>query len=348
MTTVPNAGQSGQSPARSHGSRVARVVLVCLLLGGLQALFSSGAVNPYFVRIVNLCCFSVMLAVSLNIINGYAGQFSLGHAGFYAVGAYTSAALTVYGGGLLKSTLGLAALPVSIGNTVALLVAVVFGAFWATVAGLVVGLPSLRLRGDYLAIATLGFGEMIRVLTLNTKSVGGALGFNGIPMICPFFWIGLFTVGTVWIARNLLNSRQGRALLALRDDETAASVLGINVTRHKVAAFLISSALAGCAGALYAHFDGYLSPDSFNFLKSIDIVIMVILGGMGSTTGAILAAIVLTVLPESLREFQDYRMVVYSALLIIVMLVRPQGLLGTREFSWAGLKRRLEARHGAS
>lgn len=296
--------------------------------------------NPYVVRVVVLCCFSVMLAVSLNIINGYAGQFSIGHAGFYAMGAYTGGAFTVYLGPLLVRALALSGLPAWVGGAVLLLVAVLVGSLAAAVAGLVVGLPSLRLRGDYLAIATLGFGEMIRVIIQNVPAVGGPYGFDGIPIYSSFFWVALFTVAIVWVSRNLLNSRHGRAMRALRDDETAAGALGVNVTYHKVSAFVLSSAMAGCAGALYAHYDGYLQPDSFNFIKSIEIIIMVVAGGLGSTTGAVIAAILLTVLPEGLRELQDYRMVIYSALLVVLMLVRPQGLFGRWELSADWLRRR--------
>jgi len=294
-------------------SRLFRIAVTVLVLLALQALFTGGAANPYFVRVVVLSCFSVMLAVSLNIINGYAGQFSIGHAGFYAVGAYTGAAFTFYLGPLLVRALTLSALPAWASGALLLFSAVVVGSLAATVAGLFVGLPSLRLRGDYLAIATLGFGEMIRVIIQNVPAVGGPYGFDGIPIYSSFFWVGLFTVAIVWVSRNLLNSRHGRAMRALRDDETAAGALGVNVTYHKVSAFVLSSAMAGCAGALYAHYDGYLQPDSFNFIKSIEIIIMVVAGGLGSTTGAVIAAVLLTVLPEGLRGLQDYRMVIYSA-----------------------------------
>ncbi len=225
-----------------------------------------------------------------------------------------------------------------------LMAAVVVGTLFAAAAGLLVGLPSLRLRGDYLAIATLGFGEMIRVIIQNVEAVGGPRGFSGIPVYSSFFWVALSAAGTVWIARNLARSRQGRALLAIREDEVAASVLGINVTRHKVAAFVLSSALAGCAGALYAHYEGYLEPRSFDFIRSIEIIIMVVIGGMGSTTGAVIAAVLLTLVPELLRGLAEFRMVIYSALLVVFMLVRPQGLFGTWEFSWDALRAQRERR----
>lgn len=334
--------------------RLIKILVVCGVLLGLQYSFNPQVMNPYVVRIINLCCFSIMLAVSLNIINGYAGQFSIGHAGFYAIGAYTAAAFTYYGGAKTRVILGLNYLPTDAADSLLLLMGVVLGTASAALAGLLVGLPSLRLRGDYLAIATLGFGEMIRVVILNVNAVGGALGFNNIPELTSFFWIGLFTVGIIWLSRNLLQSRQGRAMQALRDDETAASVLGINVIRYKVMAFVLSSAMAGCAGALYAHYDGYLQPDSFNFIRSIEIIIMVVIGGLGSTTGAVIAAVLLTIIPETLRELQNYRMVIYSALLVGFMLIRPQGLFGTWELSWNALRkftsqmRKKEASGGAT
>lgn len=322
--------------------RLLKALVVVAVLAALQV---GADPNNYVSRVILLSCFSVMLAVSLNIINGYAGQFSIGHAGFYAVGAYAGAALSHYSRASLGAEFGLERLPAFAADSVVLLTAVLAGSLAAALAGLIVGLPSLRLRGDYLAIATLGFGELIRVIIINIDEIGGARGFSIAP-INSIFWIGLFTVAIVWLSRNLLCSRQGRALQALRDDETAASVLGINLTYYKVMAFVLSSAMAGCAGALYAHFDGYLQPDSFNFIRSIEIIIMVVLGGMGSTTGAVIAAVALTVLPETLREFAEYRMVIYSALLVVCMLVRPQGLLGTGEFSWAALRARQKEASG--
>jgi branched-chain amino acid transport system permease protein len=250
----------------------------------------------------------------------------------------------VYAGPPIRQALALDRLPGWLEGTAFLIAAICVGTLFAALAGLAVGLPSLRLRGDYLAIATLGFGEMIRVVIQNVEAVGGPRGFSGIPIYSSFFWAALFAVAIVWIARNLARSRHGRALLAIREDETAASVLGINVTKHKVAAFVLSSALAGCAGALYAHYEGYLEPRSFDFIRSIEIIIMVVIGGMGSTTGAVIAAVILTLVPELLRGLAEYRMVIYSALLILFMLVRPQGLFGTWELSWETLRARWEKR----
>jgi branched-chain amino acid transport system permease protein len=211
-----------------------------------------------------------------------------------------------------------------------------------------VGLPSLRLRGDYLAIVTLGFGEIIRVLILNIDVVGGARGLPGIPAWANVFWVGLGVAAVIVLARNLANSTHGRALFAIRDDEVAAEALGVDTTSYKVLAFVLGAFFAGVAGGLFAHFLSYLNPNSFTFIKSIEVIAMVVLGGMGSISGSVLAAIILTLLPEVLRPVQRYRMVVYSLMLITLMITRPQGLLGTRELSLPAWLRRPRAERPSS
>jgi branched-chain amino acid transport system permease protein len=208
----------------------------------------------------------------------------------------------------------------------------------AGISGLLVGVPTLRLKGDYLAIATLGFGEIIRVILLNLSAVGGSLGLSDIPgtgnphsiFENPFIWVALTAIITIVVSHNMVESTRGRAFLAVRDDEVAAESVGISTTRYKVTAFVVSAFFAGVAGALVAHYDSYLHPESFNFIKSIEVVVMVVLGGMGSLTGVTLAAVLLTILPELLRASGPLRMVIYSLLLIVLMLVRPQGLMGHR------------------
>ena len=296
------------------------------------------AIGDYYFRIMILSGLSIILAVSLNIVNGFAGQFSLGHAGFMAVGAYTSAALTHYKGQAIVSSLTTLGVSDSAANTGLLGLAIALGAACAALTGLCVSLPSFRLRGDYLAIVTLGFGEVVRVVLLNIDAVGGPRGLGNIPTITSFAWVYGFAIATVVISRNLALSSRGRALFALRDDEVAAQCVGVNVLRSKVMAFVIGASLAGVAGALYAHYDGYIAPNGFGFMKSIEIVVMVVLGGMGSVTGAVIAAIVLTGLPEALRAASEYRMVLYSALIIVLMLKRPQGIFGRREMSLNQLK----------
>jgi branched-chain amino acid transport system permease protein len=233
-----------------------------------------------------------------------------------------------------------AGVPEPIAAVPALLAAIVLGGTLAAIAGYLVGLPSLRLRGDYLAIVTLGFGEIIRVLILNIDVIGGARGLPGIPAWANLFWVGLAVAAVIAVARHIATSTHGRALFAIRDDEVAAEALGVNTTGYKVLAFVIGAFFAGVAGALFAHFISYLNPNSFTFIRSIEVIAMVVLGGMGSISGSVLAAIVLTLLPEVLRPVKDYRMVIYSLMLIVLMITRPQGLLGTREITLAWLRKR--------
>jgi branched-chain amino acid transport system permease protein len=301
--------------------------------------------NPYLLQILMLCEINVILAVSLNLINGFTGQFSIGHAGFMAIGAYGSAMFSLYVGRGWSQALLDRGVPLALASAPALLVALLAGGLLAAIAGYLVGLPSLRLRGDYLAIVTLGFGEIIRVLILNIDVIGGARGLPGIPKWTTFFWAGLGVTAVVVVSRHLAHSTYGRALFAIRDDEVAAEALGVDTTRYKVLAFVMGAFFAGIAGGLFAHYLSYLNPNSFTFIKSIEVIAMVVLGGMGSISGAVLAAIVLTLLPEVLRPVKDYRMVIYSLMLILLMILRPQGLLGTRELSLPGwLHRRRQAR----
>lgn len=295
-------------------------LILLLFYVGVQFLTKQGILLPYHVQILSLCCINVVLVVSLNLINGFTGQFSIGHAGFLAIGAYASAYLTV-------------------NWQVPFLFAIICGGILAGLAGLAVGLPALRLRGDYLAIATLGFGEIIRVIILNTDAVGGARGFTGIPKYTTFGLAYLTAIITVVVIRNFVNSDYGRACMAVREDEIAAESLGVNTTYFKVLAFVIGAFFAGAAGALFSHYLQYMAPtpNQIGFVKSIDILIMLVLGGLGSITGSVVAATALTIIPELLRGFAEYRMVIYPILLIIVMLYRPAGLLAGRELSLAGL-----------
>jgi len=308
---------------------------LALLLGFLLILvaapFLERSLNPYVLQIAILCGINIILAVSLNLINGFTGQFSIGHAGFMAVGGYVSAAFTYYAGrGWVAAHAG-GGIPAAWLEAGCLCVGLLLGGLAAAVAGLLVGLPSLRLRGDYLAIVTLGFGEIIRVIFLNVDAVGAARGFAGIPAWSNLSWILIWVTITIAVAWNLTHSTHGRAFISVREDEVAAEALGIDTTRYKVIAFVIGAFFAGVAGGLFAHHLAYLHTNSFTFVKSIEIVIMVVLGGMGSITGSVVAAIVLTMLPEALRPVKDYRMVIYSLLLILLMIARPQGLFGTRE-----------------
>ncbi len=300
----------------------------------------SDAFNPYYADIIISIGINILLGVGLNLVTGYTGQFSLGHAGFMAVGAYLSAAITVFWGGAIGGLLGGAVgLGREGGEAVSFVLALLAGGLGAAAVGVAVGVPSLRLKGDYLAIVTLGFGEIIRVILQNAEVVGGPRGFS-IP-IHPtnFFWTFSFAACSVYVVAMLVRSTYGRGFLAVRDDEIAAEAMGINTTKYKVLAFVIGAFFAGVAGGLYAHFKQFITPEGFNFLRSVDIVVIVILGGMGNTSGVIAAAVLLTILPEGLRAFAAWdalphrlaeiignRMILYSLLLIVLMLARPQGL----------------------
>lgn len=314
----------------------AGISLLILALYPLHRLTES-YMDPYFLRVIVLIAFNIVLATSLNLVNGITGQFSLGHAGFMAVGAYvTGAAMKHYA-------------PTGIPGEFTFLALLLVGGLFAALAGLLVGIPTLRLRGDYLAIATLGFGEIIYTLIINTEHVGpfeigGSSGLHGIPIFTNFFWAYaavIVAVVTVW---RLAYSAKGLAFRSIREDEIAAGAMGVDTTYFKVAAFVIAAFFAGLAGGLIATYDGNVAPESFRFMRSIEIVVMVVLGGSGSITGAILAAIVLTWLPEQLRFSSEWRMVIYSLILIGMMLLRPEGLLGSREIWWS--RRKLAPRRG--
>lgn len=331
------------------------IVVVVLVIANAfmsrEGLFGFG-LPYYWAEVLNLTGISIILAVSLNLITGFTGQFSIGHAGFMAVGAYSSVFMTVYYSQPVEQFLT-SVLGASLAHAIVFIGVIIFGALVAALAGLLVGIPSLRLRGDYLAIVTLGFAEIIRIIILNIDRVGGATGFRGavapwegrpiIPLYADFAWIGGFAVITIVVVYNIVNSDIGRALISIREDELAAEAMGINTTRYKVLAFVISSAFAGIAGALFGHFRQFLHTNDFQFIKSIEIIIMIVLGGMGSITGSVLGAVVITILPELLRklpgDLYSYRLVIYSALLILIMLTRPQGVMGSREFGIPWLKR---------
>lgn len=304
------------------------LALVVLVVLGLIFNFGFSAYIQLMALFVAVNC---LMSMSLNLVNGYTGQFSLGHAGFMALGAYFSAYASTRWSFLPEQF-----------RIIELLVFVTGGGLVAALAGLLVGMPSLRLKGDYLAIVTLGFGEIIRVTLLNMDAVGGPRGLSGIPSVGPFiysfvfasFWL-LLCFFTIW---RLMRSSHGRGFLSVREDEIAAEAMGVNTTMMKVKAFVLSSFFAGIAGGLFAFFTNFINPSSFGFLSSVNAVIMVVLGGMGSMTGSIVGAIIVTLLPEALRPLQDLtgvdlRMVIYSLSLILVMILRPQGLFGDFEIT---------------
>jgi len=277
-------------------------------------LFDEEILDDYWETNVILILINIIMAVSLNLINGLTGQFSIGHAGFMAVGAYTSAIITV---------------KLGMDFPIALIVATVSAAFL----GFLIGMPTLRLNGDYLAIATLGLGEIIRIAILNIDYVGGASGFMGIPRLTTFpiaFWIMVFVV---YFIKNFKNSADGRACLAIRENEIAAETMGINTTKYKVMAFTIGAGFAGTAGALFSHYYYIAHPASFTFMRSFDVLTMVVLGGLGSISGSISGAVLLTAISAALADYPEWRMVIYSIVLIVLMLNRPQGIFGNKELS---------------
>ena len=303
---------------------------VLLALGALNPLM--GTLNPYYYDILIGIGITVILAVSLNLINGYTGQFSLGHAGFMAVGAYTASWVTLHFGASS-----------GIPGPVLFALALLLGSLGAAVAGLAVGIPSLRLRGDYLAIVTLGFNEIIKGGIQNADALGAQRGLGGMVQYTGFFATFACAALTIVVVYNLIHSTYGRGFIATHDDEIAAEAVGLNTTRYKITAFAVGAFFAGLAGGLYAHFKQFIHPEGFGFMRSIDIVVMVILGGMGRMTGVCLAAVLLTVLPELLRtvshleslpewlrRIAENRMIFYSLLLIVLMLARPQGLFNFR------------------
>jgi len=295
---------------------------IVLLYGVIQGLIVMDIMPPFYKLTLILICIYIILSTSLNLINGVTGQFSIGHAGFMAVGAYISAIVTAIQHGPLL--LGLLA-----------------GAVAAALAGLVVGLPTLRLKGDYLAIATLGFGEIVRIVFLNTEYVGGAAGFT-LPSKITWTWaFGLMALSVI-LMKNFVSSTHGRACISIRENEIAAESMGVNTTKYKVMAFTMGAFFAGLAGGIYANYMYIIQPMTFSFLKSFDILVMVVLGGLGSMTGGILGAIVMTMASALLASVPEWRLVITAVLLIAMMLFKPTGILGTKEFSLSFLGKKGE------
>lgn len=297
----------------------------------INSLIEGGSINRYLRGLLILSCINIILAIALNLITGITGQLSLGNAAFMAVGAYVSSYFSVKVG-------------------VPFLVAVCVGALTAGALSILVGIPTLKLKGDYFAITTLGVCEITRVLITNMDAVGGARGLTGIPSKTTFTVAYFAMILVLLVVVNIINSTKGRSLIAIRENEIAAEAMGVNVTKYKVTAFFISALLTGFAGGLFAHYTAFIQPATFNFMKSIEIVTFVVLGGMGSITGSILAAIVLTVLPEMLRSLSEYRMVIYAISLVILMIFRPQGLMGRLEITdvYEIIKKKLSKKNNKS
>ncbi len=289
------------------------ILLSLIFFAVIQIMISGGTLNPFYQNTLMFIGINIILATSLHLVIGITGQFSIGHAGFLAVGAYASAIITMK-------------------LQMPFFLALIVGGLVAALAGLIIGIPSLRLKGDYLAIATLGFGEIVRIVLLNIDYVGGASGMQ-VSHFTTWPWVFASVFITILVIRNFTTSTHGRACISVREDETAADSMGINTTYYKVVAFAIGAFFAGIAGGLYAHNFYIIQPSNFGFLKSFDILIFVVLGGLGSLSGSVLAAILLTIVTTFLQGYPETRMIIYSLVLIIMMIYRPQGLMGTKEFT---------------
>lgn len=290
------------------------LVLGLAVFGVVFGLMEGGMIGSFWKLNLIIICINVIMSASLNLINGYTGQFSLGHAGFMAVGCYVSVILTT-------------------NFHMPLIVGMLAGGVASGILGSLIGLPTLRLNGDYLAIATLGLGEIIRIVIMNIDYVGGAAGFTGIPHLTTFPWVFFTMLFTLFFIKNFVNSTHGRACIAIRENEIAAGAMGINTTKYKVMAFTIGAAFAGIAGALFAHCFYIINPSSFTFMASFNYLIMVVLGGLGSLTGSIAGAFVVTALSAALASWPEFRMIIYALALILLMFYRPQGLFGYVELS---------------
>lgn len=293
---------------------LAFLALAVVVYAILDILIEQRVISSFWRMQIILICINIILATSLNLINGITGQFSLGHAGFMAVGAYVSAIMTMWYD-----------LPFAL--------ALVIGGLAAAFIGLVIGIPTLRLDGDYLAIATLGMGEIIRVCILNIQAVGGASGLTGIPRLTTFSWVFIAMIITLFFLKNVINSTFGRSCISVRENAIAATAMGINTTFAKVLAFVVGALFAGLAGGLFSHYFSIAHPSSFTFLNSYNYLTMVVLGGLGSMTGSIVGATLLTFITAALADYPELRMIIYSLCLIFLMIFRPQGVFGNKEGS---------------
>ncbi|MFA5576597.1 MAG: branched-chain amino acid ABC transporter permease [Tissierellaceae bacterium] len=309
-------------------SRKRKIVLIGFIVftGFIPLLLSK---NTYALRTSILVLIYIVLALSLNFVLGFAGQLSMGHSAFYAVGAYTTAILTV-------------------NYNVPFWISLIFSALVAAIFGLLLGVPTLRLKGDYLAITTIGFGEILRLILINwTSFTRGPAGIPGIPSPSIFgytirtntgyfYILYVLALMTIFISHRLLNSRLGRGLIAIRDDEVAAEAMGVNPTFLKILAFVLGAAIAGIVGGIFASFIHYVNPDNFTYMESVVILTMVVLGGVGSIPGVIVGATVLAILPEALRGISTYRYAIYGILLAMMMIVRPQGIISMASLKGGG------------
>lgn len=293
---------------------LALLVLSIAVYAVLELLIDQRIISSFWRLQIILICINIILAASLNLINGITGQFSLGHAGFMAVGAYVSAIMTMW-------------------YDMPFLVALFIGGLAAAFIGIIIGIPTLRLDGDYLAIATLGMGEIIRICILNIPAVGGASGLTGIPRQTTFTWVFWAMILALFFIKNLVNSTYGRSCISVRENAIAATAMGINTTYAKVLAFAVGALFAGLAGGLFSHYFSIAHPSSFTFLNSFNYLTMVVLGGLGSMTGSIVGAALITFITAALADYPELRMIIYALCLIFLMIFRPQGVFGNQEGS---------------
>ena len=305
------------------------IALAAVVFTVVTVLINAGLLGSYYQITLYNICINIILAVSLNLIIGICGQFSLGHAGFMCIGAYSAAIMVK-----------------SMPNMGGFAIGIVIGLIISAIAALIVSIPTLRLRGVYLAIATLGFSEIIRIVVLNMEITNGAAGITGIPQLTSWPLLFIVMVLSIMIVTNFGRSRQGRACISIREDEIASEAMGVNTTKYKTLAFVIGAMLASVAGALYACNFFVIQPDLFNFNKSIDILVMVVFGGMGSITGSLIAAIFIGILNTVLQSFSSIRMIIYGLALVGIMIFRPGGLLGTKEFTFSALFKRRKKKGG--
>ncbi|HCM27659.1 MAG: ABC transporter permease [Treponema sp. GWB1_62_6] len=348
--------------AKIADRRVLDASLVAVLLAGFFV--ADSFLDPFAMQIFKLCAINIILALSLNLLNGFTGLFSLGHAGFMSIGAFSCALLTMTAAQKQMNFFLKPIEPWLMNVTIPFLPALIISGLIAAFAGFLIGAPALRLRDDYLAIATLGFSEIIRVVFTNLQTVtNGSLGLKGLPRFTTMWWAWGVAAAVTVLMVSLVRSSYGRAFKAIRDNEIAAEAMGINVFRMKLLSFVISAFIAGIGGALLAHHLTTIDPKQFQFLKTFDVLLIVVLGGIGSISGSIIAAIVVTIMMEALRFLDGplnlifiqtegtpgIRMVVFSVLLMAVILFRQQGLMGQKELSWdllskAGLLPRFKAK----
>lgn len=297
----------------------------------LNILISAGIINNVYQTVLLTIGINIILAISLNLIIGITGQFSLGHAGFMIIGAYSC-------GVVLKLIAG---------GTVGVLLGILIGMAISAAVALVVAIPTLRLRGDYLAIATLGFGEIIRIIILNMEVTNGAAGLI-LPKAVSWHMVYWAMVICTLVIVNFGISAHGRACISVREDEIAAEAMGINTTQYKILAFVIGAMIASVAGALYAGAFYVIKPEMFTYSKSIDILVLVVFGGMGSITGSFISTVLVSVLNTVLQQFSSVRMIVYGLALVVIMVFRPSGLLGRKEFSFDALLKKFDKKKGAA